>query len=226
MDFRSSLYLVPTPVGNLGDITVRALEVLKTVDKILAEDTRTTGQLLKHYGIKSSLASYHMHNEHKAVETYINEMLQGKKIALVTDAGTPGISDPGYLIVKKCIETGVMVECLPGATAFVPALVVSGLPTDRFVFEGFLPNKKGRNTRLKALEVEERTMVFYESPHKLVKTLEQFCATFGNTRPAAVVREVSKKFEESIRGPLETCCLHFKKNAPRGEFVIVVQGKI
>lgn len=219
------LYLVPTPIGNLADITLRALEVLKAVDQILAEDTRTSGKLLKHYAIATPMRSYHMHNEHRVVESVVEELRGGRQMALISDAGTPGISDPGFLLVRACLQEGVAVECLPGATALVPALVNSGFPTDRFVFEGFLPVKKGRQTRLEHLASETRTMVFYESPHKLLKTLEQFSQVFGPDRPVSVSRELTKLFEETVRGSLQEVLAHFKSHPPKGEFVLVVAGK-
>ncbi|MCT4623191.1 MAG: 16S rRNA (cytidine(1402)-2'-O)-methyltransferase [Schleiferiaceae bacterium] len=219
------LYLVPTPVGNLQDITLRALEVLKSVNLILAEDTRTSGKLLKHFEIETPMLSHHMHNEHKMVEQLAKRMAAGESFALISDAGTPAISDPGFLLVRECIAQNVRVECLPGATAFVPALVASGLPNDKFVFEGFLPVKKGRQTRLTFLAEETRTMVFYESPHKLLKTLGDFITFFGEERLLSVSREISKKFEEHIRGTAIEVLEHFKIKAPKGEFVLVVQGK-
>ena len=217
--------MVPPPIGNLADITLRALEVLKAVDQILAEDTRTSGKLLKHYAIATPMRSYHMHNEHRVVESVVEELRGGRQMALISDAGTPGISDPGFLLVRACLQEGVAVECLPGATALVPALVNSGFPTDRFVFEGFLPVKKGRQTRLEHLASETRTMVFYESPHKLLKTLEQFSQVFGPDRPVSVSRELTKLFEETVRGSLQEVLAHFKSHPPKGEFVLVVAGK-
>lgn len=225
MEESTSLYLVPTPIGNLGDITLRALEILKTVDLILAEDTRTSGFLLKHYTIDKPLKSFHNFNEHKTVNTLVERMQQGERFALVSDAGTPGISDPGFLISRAALQAGLKIECLPGATAFVPALIKSGLPCDRFVFEGFLPVKKGRQTLLKSLIGEERTMVFYESPYRLTKTLEQFCEYFGNERQASVSRELTKKFEETVNGSLEHVLRHFKQKEVKGEIVLVVAGK-
>jgi 16S rRNA (cytidine1402-2'-O)-methyltransferase len=219
------LIIVPTPIGNLGDITLRALEVLKGVDLILAEDTRTSGKLLKHYQIDTPMRAYHMHNEHRLLEGLIRELSSGASWALISDAGTPGISDPGFLLVRACLEAGVAIECLPGPTALIPALVGSGFPTDRFVFEGFLPPKKGRQTRLKELATETRTIVFYESPHKLVKTLDQFCEVFGPDRSIAVSRELTKLYEETIRGSLQEVLAHFEAHPPRGEFVIVVSGQ-
>lgn len=221
----SMLFLLPTPIGNLKDITLRALEVLKEVDLVLAEDTRTTSHLLNHYGITKPLSPYHQHNEHKVLQHLVNQLLEGKKMAVVTDAGTPGISDPAFLLVRECIKVGVHVECLPGATAFVPALVNSGIPTNRFCFEGFLPIKKGRQTLLKQLAEEERTMVFYESPLRLVKTLEEFITYFGEERNCAVSRELTKMFEENKRGTLREVCEHFREKNVKGEIVIIVAGK-
>lgn len=218
------LYLVPTPIGNLKDITLRALETLKEVDLILAEDTRTTSNLLNHYQITKPLSPYHQHNEHKVLQHLVNQLLEGKKMALVTDAGTPGISDPAFLLVRECIKVDVQVECLPGATAFVPALVNSGLPTNRFSFEGFLPLKKGRQTLLKQLASEERTLIFYESPLRLVKTLEEFIIYFGAERNCSVSRELSKLFEENTRGTLREVCDHYKGKTVKGELVIIVAG--
>lgn len=219
------LVLVPTPIGNLKDITLRALEVLKTVDLILAEDTRTTGKLLKHFEISNSLQAYHMHNEHKVLEGLINKLRSGLQIALVSDAGTPAISDPGFLLVRACITEGFEIECLPGATAFVPALVNSGLPSDKFVFEGFLPVKKGRQTRLKLLSEEPRTMIFYESPHKLSKTLVHFSEFFGSDRLISVSRELTKLYEENRRGTIEDVLNYYLEHPPKGELVVVVSGK-
>ncbi|MEZ4903501.1 MAG: 16S rRNA (cytidine(1402)-2'-O)-methyltransferase [Spirosomataceae bacterium] len=219
------LYLVPTPVGNLEDITLRAINVLKTVDVVLAEDTRTSGHLLKHLGISKPLQSYHIHNEHQTVQRIIVRLQKGENMALVSDAGTPSISDPGFLLVRECLKNDIEVECLPGATAFVPALVNSGLPSDRFTFEGFLPHKKGRQTRLIALKEEERTMIFYESPHRLLKTLEQFVAYFGADRQASVSRELTKIYEETIRGTLPEIIAYFAEKTIKGEIVIVVSGK-
>ncbi|SHG56432.1 16S rRNA (cytidine(1402)-2'-O)-methyltransferase [Flagellimonas flava] len=219
------LILVPTPIGNLEDITLRALKVLKEVDLVLAEDTRTSGKLLKHFEIETPLQSHHMHNEHKQVETLVQKLKGGAYIALISDAGTPAISDPGFLLTRACVQEGVEVECLPGATAFVPALVNSGLPNDRFVFEGFLPVKKGRQTRLKLLAEETRTMVFYESPHKLLKTLTHFSEYFGEDRPVSVSRELTKMYEETVRGTSTELIHHFTQKPPKGEFVIVVGGK-
>jgi len=219
------LYIVPTPIGNLADITLRALDVLKSVDLILAEDTRTSGFLLKHYNIVKPLQSFHNFNEHKILTSLIERLEKGETMALVSDAGTPGISDPGFLIIRACLQAGLKVECLPGATAFVPALVKSGLPSDRFVFEGFLPVKKGRQTLLKQLADEERTMIFYESPYRLVKTLEQFAEYFGADRNASVSRELTKMFEETFTGTLTEVAQHFKTKEVKGEIVIVVAGK-
>ncbi len=218
------LYLVPTPIGNLKDITLRALEVLKEVELILAEDTRTTSHLLNHYQVTKPLSPYHQHNEHKVLQHLVNQLLEGKKIAMVTDAGTPGISDPAFLLVRECIKVGIPVECLPGATAFVPALVNSGIPCNRFCFEGFLPLKKGRQTLLKQLASEERTMIFYESPVRLVKTLEEFITYFGEERQCSVSRELTKMFEENKRGTLREVCDHFKDKTVKGEIVIVLSG--
>lgn len=218
------LYLVPTPVGNLDDITCRALKVLKEVDLILAEDTRTTGVLLKHFEIKNAMLSYHKFNEHQTVERVVERLKAGETIAVVSDAGTPGISDPGFLVAREAVKAGIEVICLPGATAFVPALVSSGLPCDRFCFEGFLPPKKGRATRLATLAEENRTIIFYESPHRLVKTLAQFVEVFGAERQVSVCREISKIHEESVRGSLEEVLAHFTEIEPRGEIVIVLAG--
>ena len=222
---QGKLFLVPTPVGNLEDITLRAIRILKEVDFILAEDTRTSRVLLNHHGIDKQVRAYHQHNEHKVVEDFVSRVLSGNVVALVTDAGTPGISDPGFLIVRECIKAGIQVECLPGPTAFVPALVNSGLPCERFCFEGFLPQKKGRATRLAELKDEVRTMVFYESPFRLVKSLEQFADVFGSDRQASVSREISKMFEETKRGTLTEVCDYFKLKTVKGEIVIVVKGK-
>ena len=219
------LYIVPTPVGNLEDITLRALRVLKEVDLILAEDTRTSGFLLSHFNIKNRLQSYHKYNEHGEVEHLVNRLKGGENMALVSDAGTPGISDPGFLITRKCVEEGIKVECLPGATAFVPALVSSGIPCDKFVFEGFLPQKKGRASRLSYLKEEGRTMVFYESPYRIIKTLMQFIDTFGSEREVAVCREISKIHEECIKGNLTQVKNYFEEHPPKGEFVIILSGK-
>ena len=218
------LYIIPTPIGNLKDITLRAIEILKSVDLILAEDTRNTIKLLNHYQIICPLTPFHQHNEHQVIQHLTNQLLQGKKMAMVSDAGTPGISDPAFLLVRECIKIGIQVECLPGATAFVPALVNSGLPSNRFTFEGFLPVKKGRQTMLKKLVEEERTMIFYESPHRLVKALEEFIQFFGAERKCCVSRELSKLHEENARGTLQEVCEHFKQKEVKGEIVIVVEG--
>lgn len=220
------LYIVPTPIGNLQDMTFRAIEVLKNVDLILAEDTRTSAPLLKHFGIEKRVFAHHQHNEHKAVQEIIRRLKEGQEIALISDAGTPAISDPGFLLVRESIREGIDIQCLPGATAFVPALVNSGLPNDRFCFEGFLPIKKGRQTRLKSLAEESRTMVFYESPHRLLKSIEEFIQTFGADRPASVSREISKLYEETVRGTLEEIKQHFESNPIKGEFVCCIGGKI
>ncbi len=219
------LYIVPSPIGNLQDITLRAIETLKGADVILAEDTRTSSKLLNHYGIGRPLSPYHQHNEHKIFRHLVDQLVQGKTMALLTDAGTPGISDPAFLLVRECIKEGVKVECLPGATAFVPALVNSGLPINRFVFEGFLPLKKGRQTLLKQLAEEDRTMVFYESPMRLVKTLLEFRQYFGDGRPCCVSRELTKMFEENQRGTLLEVHVHYQSKTVKGEIVIVVAGK-
>ncbi len=219
------LYLVPSPIGNLKDITLRALEVLKDVDLILAEDTRTSSHLLTHYQITKPISPYHQHNEHKIVQHLVDQLKSGKKIAVLTDAGTPGISDPAFLLVRECVKNDIKVECLPGATAFVPALVNSGIPSNRFVFEGFIPVKKGRQTLLKQLAEEERTMIFYESPMRLVKTLENFIQYFGAERNCCVSRELTKIFEENKRGTLTEVCEYFKQKGVKGEIVIVVAGK-
>lgn len=219
------LYIVPTPIGNLKDMTFRAIEVLKEVDLILAEDTRTSGKLLKHFEINTPLQSHHMHNEHKTIDGLIAKLKSGTNLALISDAGTPAISDPGFLLARACIENNIEVDCLPGATAFVPALVNSGLPNDKFVFEGFLPVKKGRQTRLQILAEETRTMIFYESPHKLLKTLTNFCEYFGNDRPVSVSRELTKLYEETIRGTAKQVLDHYSKKPLKGEIVIVVGGK-
>jgi len=218
------LYIVPTPIGNLKDITLRALEILKDVDLILAEDTRTTSNLLNHYQITKPLSPYHQHNEHKVLQHLVDQLSEGKKMAVVTDAGTPGISDPAFLLVRECIKSGIKIECIPGATAFVPALVDSGIPSNRFVFEGFLPLKKGRQTLLKKLAEEDRTMIFYESRVRLVKTLKEFMQYFGAERACCVSRELTKMFEENKRGTLQEVCDHFKEKNPKGEIVIVVAG--
>lgn len=221
----SKLYLVPTPIGNLEDMTFRAIRVLKEVDLILAEDTRTSGKLLKHFEIGTQMHSHHMHNEHKTVDNIVSQIKAGKSIALISDAGTPAISDPGFLLTRACIEAGIEVDCLPGATAFVPALVNSGLPNDKFVFEGFLPVKKGRQTRLMALAEETRTMVFYESPHKLLKSLAQFVEYFGENRRVSVSREISKLHEETIRGSIKEVLEHYTAKPPKGEIVVILAGK-
>ena len=221
----SKLFLVPTPIGNLEDITLRSIRILNEVDLILAEDTRTSGKLLKHFDIKTPMQSFHMHNEHKVLDKMVDKLKLGIKIALISDAGTPGISDPGFLLVRACVEEGIETECLPGATALIPAIVQSGFPTDRFIFEGFLPPKKGRQTRLKQWSEESRTIVFYESPHKIVKTLSQLQEFVGGDRRLSVSRELSKKFEETVRGTVNELILHFSKKAPKGEFVIVLEGK-
>ncbi|MDR0750593.1 MAG: 16S rRNA (cytidine(1402)-2'-O)-methyltransferase [Tannerellaceae bacterium] len=220
----AKLFVVPTPVGNLEDMTFRAIRILKEVDLILAEDTRTTGFLLKHFGIQNKMVSHHKFNEHKTVGQLAMRILGGETIALVSDAGTPAISDPGFLLVRECIRQHIDVECLPGATAFVPALVVSGLPNDTFCFEGFLPQKKGRQSRLKELSAESRTIICYESPYRLVKTLAQFGEYFGNERQIAVSREISKIHEETVRGTIDEVFNHFKLNEPKGEIVIIVEG--
>ena len=219
------LYIVPTPVGNMEDMTFRAVRILKEVDLVLAEDTRTSGILLKHYDIKNSLMSHHKFNEHGTSAGIVNRLLAGENVALISDAGTPGISDPGFFLVREAVRAGVEVQCLPGATAFVPALVSSGLPCDRFAFEGFLPQKKGRQSKIESLRDEERTMVFYESPYRVLKTLQQFSEVFGPERQVSVCREISKVHEESVRGTLQEVTTHFTAHEPRGEFVIVVAGK-
>lgn len=219
------LYIVPTPVGNMEDMTLRAIRILKEVDLILAEDTRTSGILLKHFDIKNQLLSHHKFNEHGTSASVVQRLLAGQNVALISDAGTPGISDPGFFLAREAVRAGVEVQCLPGATAFVPALVSSGLPCDRFAFEGFLPQKKGRQTKLQSLVDEERTMIFYESPYRLVKTLQQFAEFFGADRQVSVCREISKIHEESVRGTLEEVIAHFTTTEPRGEIVIVLAGK-
>ena len=221
----SKLYLIQTPIGNLEDITLRALRILKEVNIVLAEDTRTSRKLFSHYDIDTNLAPFHMHNEHKVLQKWIDRIKSGETIALVSDAGTPAISDPGFLLVRECVKNDIEVDCLPGATAFVPALVNSGLPSDKFVFEGFLPVKKGRQTRLKLLSEEERTIVFYESPHRIVKTLSLFCEYFGEDRKVSVSREISKMFEETKRGSAKEVMEYFEQKKPKGEFVIIVEGK-
>lgn len=226
MNSNPKIILVPTPVGNLKDITLRALECLQNCDIILAEDTRNTGILLKHYNIDKPLQSYHAHNEHDKYKDVIWQVQEGKKnICLVTDAGTPGISDPGFLLVRECLKAGIEIECLPGATAFVPAIVKSGLPCDKFVFEGFLPVKKGRKTRLEKLKDEDRTIIFYESPYKLLTTLKDLAEYMGADRNISVSREISKLFEETINGTLAELHEHFTKKAPKGEFVLILEGK-
>ncbi len=221
---KPKLYLVPTPIGNLKDMTFRAVEVLNEVDYILAEDTRVTGKLLNHYKIDTPMISYHQHNEHQKTSPIIERLLHGEIMALVTDAGTPAISDPGFLLSRACVENDVEIDCLPGATAFVPALVNSGLPNDKFVFEGFLPPKKGRQKRLKVLAEEERSIILYESPYKLLKTLEHLSQFLGKDRNASISREISKLYEETIRGNLDDLISHFKTHKPKGEFVIIVAG--
>lgn len=219
------LYVVPTPIGNLEDMTLRAIRILNECDLILAEDTRTSGILLKHFGIETRMQSHHKFNEHRAVAHVVERIKAGDRIALISDAGTPSVSDPGFLLVRACVQEGVEVECLPGATAFVPALVESGLPADRFCFEGFLPQKKGRQTRLKQLAEENRTMIFYESPYRVVKTLSQLAEHLGDDRAASVSREITKVYAETVRSTLGELITHFTANEPRGEFVIVVSGK-
>ena len=220
----AKLYVVPTPIGNLEDITLRAINVLKEVDFILAEDTRTTSHLLRHLGIEKPMHSHHKFNEHATVARVAESIASGRNVALVSDAGTPGISDPGFLLVRKCVEEGIDVETLPGATALIPAVVQSGFPCDKFAFEGFLPQKKGRMKRIQELALEERTLVFYESPYRVVKCLEQFAEVMGMERRVAVVREITKKFEQTVRGTLDEVIAHFKEHEPKGEFVIVVEG--
>tara|TARA_B100000497_G_scaffold21957_1_gene25822 strand:- start:219 stop:890 length:672 start_codon:yes stop_codon:yes gene_type:complete len=221
----SKLYIVPTPIGNLKDITFRALEVLQEVDLILAEDTRTSGKLLKYFEITTQMHSHHMHNEHKTTAAIVLRIKSGQSVALISDAGTPAISDPGFLLTRACVEAGIQVDCLPGATAFVPALVNSGLPCDKFVFEGFLPPKKGRQTRLKLLSLETRTIIFYESPHKLLKTLAQIIEYFGQDRPVSVSREITKLHEQTIRGSALEVLAHFQAKPPKGEIVLIVGAK-
>lgn len=221
----TKLYLVPTPIGNLEDITLRAIRVLKEVDVILAEDTRTSGKLLKHFEIKTPMQSHHMHNEHRTVENIVGRIKNGETFALISDAGTPAISDPGFLLTRACVNAGIEVDCLPGATAFVPALVNSGFPNDKFVFEGFLPPKKGRQTRLKSLAGETRTVIFYESPHKLLKTLANFMEYFGEDRLVSVSREITKLHEETIRGTAKEVLEYYTNKPPKGEIVIVINGK-
>ena len=221
----AKLYIVPTPIGNLDDITLRALNVLREADVVLAEDTRTTSVLFKHFGIEKRMHAYHKFNEHAIVQSVADSIASGRSVALVSDAGTPGISDPGFLLVRTCLEAGIEVETLPGATACIPALVQSGFPCDRFCFEGFLPQKKGRNKQLQALADESRTMIFYESPYRVVRCLEQFAELFGPDRPIAVSRELTKKFEETVRGSIAEVLAHFRTHPPKGEFVLVVAGK-
>jgi len=221
----SKLFLVPTPIGNLEDITLRAIRILKESDLILAEDTRTSGKLLKHLDVNTHMQSFHMHNEHKMLDRIIEKLKMGSQIAMISDAGTPGISDPGFLLVRACVENGIPTECLPGATALIPALVQSGFPTDRFIFEGFLPPKKGRQTRLLSWAEETKTIVFYESPHKIAKTLLQLQEFVGGDRKLSVSREISKKFEETVRGTVDELIVHFGEKAPKGEFVVILEGK-
>jgi 16S rRNA (cytidine1402-2'-O)-methyltransferase len=221
----SKLFIIPTPIGNLEDITLRAIRILKEVQLILAEDTRTSGKLLKHFGIENKLLSYHIHNEHKSIKQLIDRMVNGENMALISEAGTPSISDPGFLLVRECIKNDIEVDCLPGSTAFVPALVNSGLPSDRFHFEGFLPHKKGRQTRLIELAEYAHTMIFYESPYRLVKSLHQFAEFFGEDRQASVSRELTKFYEETVRGTLAELHQHFEKSGVKGEIVIVISGK-
>ena len=221
----SKLYIIPTPIGNLEDITLRAIRLLKEVNLVLAEDTRTSKKLFSHYNIETSLSSFHMYNEHKVLSKYIDRLKSGECFAVISDAGTPAISDPGFLLIRECVKEGIEVDCLPGATAFVPALVNSGLPNDKFVFEGFLPVKKGRKTRLKILKDETRTIIFYESPHRIIKTLNHLVEYFGADRKVSVSREISKMFEETVRGTASQLVLHFEQKKPKGEFVIVVEGK-
>ena len=225
MPENAQLFLVPTPIGNLEDMTYRAVRILQEVDLILAEDTRTSGFLLKHYGIITPMRSHHKFNEHQKAAQVVELIQSGQRVALISDAGTPGISDPGFYLVRECLQQGIEVECLPGATAFVPALVVSGFPTDRFIFEGFLPHKKGRQTRIKALVDEERTIVLYESPHRIHKAVQQFMEHFGPEREACIHREISKKFEEAIRGTLAELDEHCKNHKLKGEIVLVIRGK-
>lgn len=218
------LYVVPTPIGNLDDMTFRAVRVLNEVDVIMAEDTRTSSVLLKHFGIKTPMQSHHKFNEHRTIQQVVDRIKAGQSVALISDAGTPAISDPGFMLVRACVEQEINIECLPGATAFVPALVASGLPNDRFCFEGFLPQKKGRQTKLKALSTEPRTIIFYESPYRVLKTLTQLAEFFGEERKASVSREISKIYEETVRGTLAELIIHFTQNLPKGEFVIIVAG--
>lgn len=221
----SKLFLVPTPIGNLEDITLRAIRILKESDLILAEDTRTSGKLLKHLDVNTRMQSFHMHNEHKVLDRIIEELKIGSQIAIISDAGTPGISDPGFLLVRACVENGIPTECLPGATALIPAIVQSGFPTDRFIFEGFLPPKKGRQTRLLSWVEESKTIVFYESPHKIEKTLLQIQEFVGGDRKLSISREISKKFEETVRGTVDELIVHFQEKSPKGEFVVILEGK-
>ena len=221
----SKLFLVPTPIGNLEDITLRAISVLEESDLILAEDTRTSGKLLKHLKVSTQMQSFHMHNEHKMLDRIIEKLKMGNQIAMISDAGTPGISDPGFLLIRACVENDISTECLPGATALIPALVQSGFPTDRFIFEGFLPPKKGRQTRLKEWAEETKTIVFYESPHKIIKTLGQLQEFVGGERRLSISREISKKFEETVRGTVNELIIHFEEKAPKGEFVVILEGK-
>ena len=221
----SKLFLVPTPIGNLEDITLRAIRILEESDLILAEDTRTSGKLLKHLKVSTQMQSFHMHNEHRMLERMLEKLKMGMQIAMISDAGTPGISDPGFLFVRACVENDIPTECLPGATALIPALVQSGFPTDRFIFEGFLPPKKGRQTRLKEWAEETKTIVFYESPHKIVKTLGQLQEFVGGERRLSISREISKKFEETVRGTVNELIIHFEEKAPKGEFVVILEGK-
>ena len=221
----SKLFLVPTPIGNLEDITLRAIRILEESDLILAEDTRTSGKLLKHLKVSTQMQSFHMHNEHRMLERMIEKLKMGMQIAMISDAGTPGISDPGFLLVRACVENDIPTECLPGATALIPALVQSGFPTDRFIFEGFLPPKKGRQTRLKEWAEETKTIVFYESPHKIEKTLVQLQEFVGGERKLSISREISKKFEETVRGTVNDLIIHFEEKAPKGEFVVILEGK-
>jgi len=221
----SKLFLVPTPIGNLEDITLRAIRILEESDLILAEDTRTSGKLLKYLKVTTQMQSFHMHNEHRILERMIEKLKMGMQISMISDAGTPGISDPGFLLVRACVENDIPTECLPGATALIPALVQSGFPTDRFIFEGFLPPKKGRQTRLKEWAEETKTIVFYESPHKIAKTLVQLQEFVGGERRLSISREISKKFEETVRGTVNELIVHFEEKAPKGEFVVILEGK-
>ena len=221
----SKLYIIPTPIGNLEDITFRAIRILKEVNIVLAEDTRTSKKLFSHYNIDTPLSSFHMHNEHRVLNKWVERIKNGETIALISDAGTPAISDPGFLLVRECVKENIEVDCFPGATAFVPALVNSALACEKFIFEGFLPVKKGRQTRLILLAEEERTMIFYESPHRIIKTLKQFSEYFGEERQVSVSREISKMFEETKRGNLMEVLQYFEEKKPKGEFVIIVQGK-